>query len=132
MFNYLAEVDIPIGSKLRIGVPAEQPENSIRVLQSHFLSRQAVKAAYFGMIQVSPPNSEIYFTFSVGILCEEKDFQEEQRSALETLVKVPSEQLPVTVLPFSEEYFTDESILFYERQSLPKKVGIFGRLFGNK
>jgi hypothetical protein len=129
MPNHFIDFDIPVGSKLRIGVPAEQPEQSISALQAHFLVRKAVEAAYLGMIQVSPPHKEPYFTFSVGIHCDAAAFAEEQSAALDVLFKIPAEQLPVSVLPFTEAYFTQEAIRFYERQLPSKKVSLFTRLF---
>lgn len=130
MPSHVIEVEIPVGSKVRIGVPAQQPEQAIAALQTHFRAREAVEAAYLGMMEVSPPNGAPYFTFSVGIRCEASGLAAEERAALDVLVNVPLEQLPISVLPLTDAYFTHEAFRFYERPLHPKKPGLFGRFFG--
>lgn len=130
MSNHAIQTEIPVGSRVRIGVPAEMPSDAIAILQAHLRKREAVESAHLGLMEVQPPSGNSYFTYTIGLRCNPSQQAEEVDAALKVLVQAEMGRWPISVFPLSDAYFTQEALRFYERSEAPKKMGLLARFLG--
>ncbi|MGJ7529058.1 enhanced serine sensitivity protein SseB C-terminal domain-containing protein [Variovorax sp. GB1P17] len=126
-------VTIPAGTHIRIGVPAEQPDEAIARLTSLFEARPHVQRAQLGLMEVRPSEGEPYFTYVIGWHTTDGEPHADEREVLNALEGVPAGRWPISIAPITETFFTDEAIVFYARRSEPvraRKAGFFASLFG--
>ena len=129
MSNRVEEVSIPAGTRMRIGVPAERPEQAINALVKLFSGSESVLSARLGLMEILLPDgkSDVSYTIGVEVIA---DRDEIQRKTFDVLRSVPGGRWPIAVVPVTARYFTDQAIVFYRRQGTPKTW--WSRLFGGK
>jgi hypothetical protein len=134
MSNQVIEVTVPEGTKVRIGVPSEQPEEAIAALKKLFLSMRSVLGAHLGLMEMLYVDGTSQFSYTIGIHCESGRENIEQE-ALRVLQSVPTGRWPISIVPLTAQYFTQEAIVFYvrsEEQKVPTTGtrGWLSRLIG--
>ncbi|MGO4391884.1 enhanced serine sensitivity protein SseB C-terminal domain-containing protein [Variovorax sp. M-6] len=132
MSTCVVETQIPVGSRVRIGVPAEQPEEAIAALREHLKERKEVDAAFLGLMEVAPPDRNSYFTYTIGLRCTSVNREEEETAVLEVLLRSSIGRWPISLLPLTDTYFTREAICIFEQEPAPKRAGFLARLLGRR
>lgn len=115
MINRITESNLPAGTSIRIGVPAEQPQEAIAVLVRLFSERDDVISARLGLMEILHGNAPSEFTYTIGIECESSE-EDIIRLALEVLESVPTGRWPISLAPTTTQFFTPEAIIFFRRQ----------------
>jgi len=67
MNNRVLEVSVPAGTRMRIGVPAEQPEHAINALVKLFSETENVLSARLGLMEILLPEGKSDFSYTIGI-----------------------------------------------------------------
>jgi hypothetical protein len=129
MTNRIVEVSVPAGTRMRIGVPAEKPEQAINALVAFFSATDAVTSARLVLMEILLPEGKSDFSYTVGIEAM-SDRESIRQKTLDILRSVPGGRWPIAVVPITPQYFTEEAIVFYRRQS--SKSNWWSRLFGTK
>lgn len=129
MTNRIVEVSVPAGTRMRIGVPAEKPEQAINALVAFFSVTDAVTSARLGLMELLLPEGKSDFSYTVGIEAT-SDRESIHQKTLDILRSVPGGRWPISVVPVTAQYFTDQAIVFYRRQR--KQKTWWSRLFGSK
>jgi hypothetical protein len=121
---------IPEGSKIKVGRPAEKPEEAIEALLTLFENKDTVLSARLGLMEIQYPDGATEFTYTIGIECsgDERTIIEE---AVNIVSNVPAGRWPISIVPPTTPYFSNEAIVFYtqtkNRKTLTRmlrKVGI--------
>jgi hypothetical protein len=121
MNNTIINYEIPEGSIVSSGVPAERPEAAIAALEAHFQTRPKVAKAFLGLTEIVRPGQEGQFTYTIGIVCDDgRGDLGEEAEAYKVLTRTPMGRWPITIFPKDSNFFTLEAICFYERK--PVKV----------
>jgi len=133
MTNKIITADIKPGSRIRTGVPNDEPVEALQALCRHLSSRPAVVAARLGLMEVfDEEDTPGFFTYTVGITCEsDSQCESEMDMAMKAIVNSPTGRWPISFLPPSSTYFTPESRVFYQRKPVAKP-GLLARLFKTK
>jgi SseB protein C-terminal domain len=129
MNNRMVEVSVPAGTRMRIGVPAEKPEQVISALVAFFSATDAVTSARLGLMEILLPGGKSDFSYTIGIEATSDRARIHQKT-LDILRSVPAGRWPIAVVPSTPQYFTKDAIVFYRRQS--SKSNWWSRLFGTK
>ncbi len=134
--NKVLEGTFPTGTRVLIGVPAEQPAEALASLRKLFEDLHDVVEARLGLMEVHLPNGESFFTYTLGwqMRCEDEDISPK---VIETLQQAPMGRWPISIFPLQDAYFTKEAIAFFTRedeakkeaQASPQPTGIGGLLF---
>lgn len=135
MSNQVLDVSVPEGTKIRIGVPAEQPDEAIAALKKLFLTMHNVLGARLGLMEMLYADNTSQFSYTIGIHCESGE-ENTAQEALRVLRSVPTGRWPISIVPLTAQYFTQEAIVFYERNEahevdITEKRGWLSRLFSN-
>lgn len=135
MSNQVIDVSIPEGTRIRIGVPAEQPDEDIAALKKLFLTMHNVLGARLGLMEMLHADNTSRFSYTIGIRCESDD-ENTAQEALRVLRSVPTGRWPISIVPLTAQYFTQEAVVFYERNEghevdVIEKRRWLSRLFGN-
>ncbi|HKO62509.1 MAG TPA: enhanced serine sensitivity protein SseB C-terminal domain-containing protein [Pyrinomonadaceae bacterium] len=112
---------IPAGSTIRVGAPAERPQEAIEALLALFAQNESVLSARLGLMEIQYPDGRTNFTYTIGIECSGDDASI-IREALEAISDVPDARWPVSVVPPITPYFSEEAIVFYEQSTNRKKT----------
>ena len=129
MTNRIVEVSVSAGTPMRIGVPAEKPEQAISALIAFFSATDAVTSARLGLMEIRLPEGKSDFSYTVGIEAT-SDRESIHQKALDILRSVPGGRWPIAVVPVTPQYFTEQAIVFYRRQG--SKGSWWSRLLGTK
>ena len=129
MSNRAVEVSVPAGTRIRIGVPAEQPEHAVNALVMLFSGSEDVLSARLGLMETLLPDGKSDFSYTIGVevIADQDNIH---RKMLDVLRSVPGGRWPISVVPVTAQYFTDQAIVFYRRQR--KQTPWWSRLFGSK
>jgi len=127
MSNRVLEVSVPAGTRMRIGVPAEQPEHAINALVKVFSETENVLSARLGLMEILLPEGKSDFSYTIGIEVA-YDKENIHRKTLDVLRSVPGGRWPIAVVPVTAQYFTDQAIVFYRRQR--RQTNWWSRLLG--
>src|SRR5262245_56122642 len=103
MINRLKEDAFPAGTSIRIGVPAEQPQEAIAALIRMFSERDNVRSAQLGLMEILRPGSTGEFSYTIGIECASHE-EETVTAALETLKHVPTGRWPISICPATSQF----------------------------
>ena len=117
--------NLPAGTRIRTGVPAERPEAALAALVNLFSARDDVISGRLGLMEVFDAGGSSEFSYTIGIECS-GDVDAILRCAAEALESVPTERWPIDLMPFTREYFPPEAIVFFGND---KAWGWFSRLF---
>lgn len=133
MSNKIIDINIPAGSRVRIGVPAERPDEAIEALIRLFDEYSNVISARLGLMEVEIAAGTSQFTYTIGIDCT-RDSDSVVQRALDVLRDAPMARWPISLVPSSDRYFTSEAIVFYRKDLrnnvMPAKNGWIARLLG--
>lgn len=125
------------GTQLRLGQPADYPQEMIEQLKTYFSDQEIVSSAYLGQVQAS---DEEYPSLVVGVQLNQvlnERALEQINQNLSTIIKHSLQPIRLTTLLFFnenqqhgtiEEYLKNETKPFYEKQ-ITKKKGFFAKLF---
>ncbi len=129
MDNRVVEVSVPAGTRMRIGVPAEQPDHAISALVKLFSGNEEVLSARLGLMEILLPGGKSDFSYTIGVevIAHQDDIR---RKTLDVLRSVPGGRWPIALVPVTAQYFTDQAIVFYRRHR--KQRTWWSRLFGSK
>lgn len=132
MSNKIINSELPVGARIRIGVPNDAPEAVVSALNTHFSSRPQVLSARLGLMEVlSDENSEGFFTYTIGILCSAPEHSDtEITAAMNAITKIPTGRWPISFFPPTEAYFTAQSITVYQAEAPTPKRGLLAKLLG--
>ena len=132
MTNKIVKGELPSGSRIRIGVPGESPEEALSVLRTHFLSRPSVMSARLGLMEVVGDEIQPgFFTYTIGLVCDRPEqWEVEADEAMKMIAPVPTGRWPISFFTLTQTHFTAEAVIFYQRQKQSAKPGFLGRLFG--
>lgn len=125
MNNQLEEATLPAGSKIRVGPPADKPQEAIDALIALFSTKDNVLSAGLGLMEVIYPDKTSEFTYTIGIKCS-SDEASTIRQALEVLQTVPTGRWPITVIPARSQFFAQDVPLFFDQKAASR--GWFVRL----
>jgi hypothetical protein len=128
MTNHIVEFTASEDTKIRIGVPATQPKEAIEALIRLFSEMENVLSARLGLMEILHSEGNSIFTYIIGITCTSKQEVVNQQ-AIEVLQLAHNGDGPICIVPPTEQYFTDEAIVFFKRESKPQNW--FSRLFNN-
>jgi hypothetical protein len=136
MKNYILEVDIPTGTRMRFGVPAEQPTLAMAALIELFSKMDQVVSARLGLMEKVSDEGVGAYSYTLGLQCS-RDEEYVTAEVLRVLEGVPTGRWPIAIAPF--EFFTSEAIVFYKRgETSPSsntdskmKHGWWSRLFSS-
>jgi SseB protein C-terminal domain len=117
--------NLPAGSRIRIGVPAERPEAALAALVNLFSARDDVISARLGLMEVIDAGGSSEFSYIVGIECG-GDANAILAEAAKALEPIPAARWPIDLMLFTREYFPPEAIVFFGND---KARGWFSRLF---
>lgn len=123
--------NIPAGSKIRVGRPAEKPEEAIKALLTLFANRDTVLSARLGLMEILYPDGVTEFTYTIGIECSGDETTIIQE-AINIVSNVPAGRWPISIVPPTTPYFSNEAIVFYTKTAnrtktltrMLRKVGI--------
>jgi hypothetical protein len=107
--------NLPAGTSIRIGVPAEQPQKAIAALIKFFSEKDNVLSARLGLMEILRVNAPSEFTYTVGIECASGE-NDIIKAAIEVLESVPTGRWPISICPATTQFFTTEAIVFFRRQ----------------
>ena len=129
MSNRVVVVSVPPGTRMRIGVPAEQPEHAINALVKLFSGSENVLSARLGLMEILLPDGKSDFSYTIGVevIADQDNIH---RKMFDVLRSVPGGRWPISVVPVTAQYFTHQAIVFYRRQR--KQKTWWSRLFGSK
>lgn len=114
MRNNIELASIPAGSTIRVGVPAERPEQAIDALRKLFAEKDNVVSARLGLMEIVYPDGNSVFTYTIGIDCAQDELSTIQQ-AVATLTTVPEGRWPISVVPSTNQYFSADAIVFFKR-----------------
>jgi hypothetical protein len=114
MINRIKEGDLPAGTSIRIGVPAEQPQEVIAALIRVFSEKENVRSARLGLMEVLVPGKPSELAYTVGIECASHE-EDTIIAAVEALKHVPTGRWPISICPATSQFFTPEAIVFFRR-----------------
>lgn len=131
MHNRMQPSTIPAGSKIRVGRPAEKPEEAIEALLTLFANKDNVLSARLGLMEIQYPNGSTEFTYTIGIECSADETTIIQE-AINIVSNVPAGRWPISIVPPTAPYFSNEAIVFYTQTAnrtktltrMLRKVGI--------
>lgn len=135
MKNYVLEIDIPTGMRMRFGVPAEQPTLAIAALIELFSRMDNVVSAKLGLMEKVAEEGPGEFSYTVGLECLGNE-EHTKGEILRVLQEVPGGRWPIAIVPSS--FLTSEAIVFYARDKAPsslhskKRRGWLSRLFSSR
>jgi len=116
-------------TKVRLGVPADQPVEALRALVGLFSKSPEVVSGRLGLMEVLPEGQASYFTYVVGIECD-RDAHDVEERAVALLQESPAGRFPISVVPPTEQFLTREAIVFYSRSAKP--TSLLRRLLGKR
>lgn len=125
MNSRIEESSLPAGTEIRIGPPADKPEQAIQALTKFFSGKDNVLSAGLGLMEVLYPDRRSEFTYTIGIRCS-SDEAETIKQAFEVLQTVPSGRWPISVVPSDSQFFPKDVLPFFDRQQETR--GWLGRL----
>jgi SseB protein C-terminal domain len=112
MKNHAIEVDIPTGTRMRLGVPAELPTIAIAALVELFSGMDNVVRARLGLMEKVSQEGVGAFSYTIGFEClDNKERTEEE--VLHVLQQIPMGRWPIAIVP--PNLLTAEAIVFYTR-----------------
>ena len=114
MINRITEGDLPAGTSIRIGVPAEQPQEAIAALIRVFSEKDNVLSARLGLMEILPAGKPSEFTYTIGIDCASGE-EDIVMAAVEALKYVPTGRWPISICPATSQFFTPEAVVFFRR-----------------
>jgi hypothetical protein len=112
MSNRIEETNIPAGTRIRTGAPAERPQAALDGLIKLFSQKQNVISARLGLMEMLYPDGKSEFTYTVGIQCS-SDEQATIQQAVEVLQSAPAGRWPISIFPPTNQYFTKDAIVFF-------------------
>jgi hypothetical protein len=112
--------DIPAGSRIRVGAPAERPQEAIDILLQLFAQNRNVVSARLGLMEIFYPDGRTEFSYTIGIECSE-DATAVTREAIDAISTVRSARWPISVVPAEGPYFSKDAIVFYSQNDKVKK-----------
>lgn len=114
MINRIEDGKLPAGTTIRIGVPAERPEQAIDALVNFLAEKDNVVSARLGLMEILHPDGRSEFTYTMGIQCSVAECETVQQ-AIETLQTVPAGRWPISVVPPTSQYFSKDAIVFFRK-----------------
>lgn len=126
MVNFIDKGTFPAGTKLRLGVPSEQPEEAINALVKLFSAKKNVELACLGLMEIISPNGESKFTYTIGFQCS-FDERKTITDAVEILKHVPTGRWEISIVPLSDTFFSPEAIVFFGKKK--KKEHWLSKIF---
>ena len=69
MIDRITQANLPAGTSIRIGVPAEQPQEAIAALIKLFSEKDNVFSARLGLMEILRADTPSEFTYTIGIEC---------------------------------------------------------------
>jgi hypothetical protein len=112
MSNRIEETNIPAGTRIRTGAPAEKPQAALDALSKLFLEKQNVISARLGLMEMLYPDGKSEFTYAIGIQCSSDEAPTIQQ-AVEVLQSAPPGRWPISIFPPTNQYFTKDAIIFF-------------------
>lgn len=128
MANRVVEVSFSTETPVRIGVPAEMPEEAVKALIQLFSGIDNVMSARLGMMETLNVDGKSEFCYTIGIECT-TDEAAITETALNALRSVPTGRLPIAIVSVTDRFFTSEAIVFYQRHA--KKKSWLSRFSGS-
>lgn len=130
MSNLHIQGELPPGTAIRIGCPADEPTEALYALQQHFQNRPKVHTARLGLMEQVRSEPGDFFTYTIGITCDSpENRQAEELAAMEVLKNVPLGRWPIAFFPPISNFFTKEAKVFYRRPSSPGWFSFVKRAF---
>lgn len=114
MTSETVEMGWPEGTRVRVGVPADQPKAAIAALKKLLPGCEAVRSARLGLMEVVRPDGSSLFAYTIGLEAG-ADFDGARDKVANALRDVPAGRWPISVLPLEGPYFSEQSIEFYRR-----------------
>src|SRR5688572_30173528 len=111
---------IPAGSQIRVARPAVKPEEAIEALITLFANRDTVLSARLGLMEIQYPDGATEFTYTIGIECSGDETSIIQE-AINIVSNAPAGRWPISIVPPTTPYFSNEAIVFYTRTANRKK-----------
>lgn len=127
MENRIELSTIPAGSKIRVGAPAEKPQEAIDALLKLFAEKENVLSARLGLMEIQYPEGRSDFMYTIGIECSANETCTIQE-AIETISTVPGGRWPISIVPPTSPYFSGDAIVFYSQNATRKNL--LSRLLG--
>ena len=118
---------IPAGSRIRVGAPAERPQEAIDVLLELFAQNRNVLSARLGLMEIQYPDGRTEFSYTIGIECSGDDTRIAQK-AIQAVSTVPDARWPIVIVPPKAPYFSKDAIVFYIQNDQIEKP--FKKLLG--
>jgi hypothetical protein len=116
MNNRVEEASLPAGTRIRVGRPADQPQDAIDALIGLFLTKDNVVSAGLGLMEIIYPNGTSEFTYTIGIECS-SDEAGTIRQAIEVLQTVPTGRWPISVVPAGSQFFPKDAPVFFDKKT---------------
>ena len=108
------QLTFPIKERIQLGVPEEELVDVIATLAKFFANKNYVTAAHLGSLQILHPEKESRLCYTLGIQCS-SDEVGINRHAFEILETMRDAKWPISVLPFTNQYFTKDAITIFRR-----------------
>lgn len=115
VINRIRGGNLPAGTSIRIGAPAEQPQEAITALIKIFSEKDNVLSARLGLMEILRVDAPSEFTYTIGIECASGE-EDAISAAIEVLKSVPTGRWPISICPATNQFFTAEAIIFFRRQ----------------
>ena len=115
MIDRITQANLPAGTSIRIGVPAEQPQEAIAALIKLFSEKDNVLFARLGLMEILRADTRSEFTYTIGIECASGE-GDIIKAAIEALESVTTGRWPISICPVTSQYFTPEAMVFYRRR----------------
>jgi hypothetical protein len=103
MSNRIEEATLPAGTKLRVGTPADRPQEAIEACITFFSTKENVVYAGLGLMEVIYPDGKSEVSYTIGIQCSSDEAGTIQQAA-EVLLKVPPARWPISIVPAQSQF----------------------------
>lgn len=115
MSNRIEEATLPAGTKLRIGTPADRPQEAIEALIPFFSTKQNVVFAGLGLMEVVYPDGKSEVSYTIGIECSSNE-NGTILQASEILQDIPTGRWPISIVPAKSQFFPTDVVPFFGKK----------------
>lgn len=112
MSNRIEEATLPAGTKLRVGIPADRPQEAIEALIAFFSGKENVVYAGLGLMEVIYPEGKSEVSYTIGIECSSNEAGTIWQAS-EILQNIPTGRWPISVVPTKSQFFPTDAIPFF-------------------
>ena len=115
MSNRIEEATLPAGTKLRVGTPADRPEDAIDALIAFFSTKENVVYAGLGLMEVIYPEGKSEVSYTIGIECSSNEAATIWQAS-EILQDTPTGRWPLSIVPAKSQFFPNDAIPFFGKK----------------